>query len=166
MHKKLAFLLVAASIMLPATFITTQAAPIKASRIHKSRIKKTKSVDTPAKISTSGMYADKYYCEMGKNFTLYRYPDNKDSVILDWAGTKRPMYKKESVTHAERYETTAKLTFIGAANLTQLIDFKAGKPVLTECRNNEQMKIQAEMNKKKAINQTAKKNKNVFKTSI
>ena len=112
------------------------------------------------------MYADKYYCEMGKNFTLYRYPDNKDSVILDWAGTKRPMYKKESVTHAERYETTAKLTFIGAANLTQLIDFKAGKPVLTECRNNEQMKIQAEMNKKKAINQTAKKNKNVFKTSI
>ena len=172
MHKKLATLLVAAGLVLPMTYGAAQAAPAKAKaksvRTIKNRGPVNKApVAAPAANSTAGLYADRYYCEMGKSFTLYRDPDDKSYAILDHAGTKQRMYRVSSVTNAERFETNAKLTYIGAANLTQLIDFKNGKPILTECRNAEQQRFQAEMNRQKAEEraQAARKNKVIRKTS-
>lgn len=163
--KKLATLLVAAGIVLPMTCHTAQAAPAKAQTAAKKKATVRKSTKTsirkkqakaPVAPSTEGMIADRYHCEMGKSFTLYRYPDNKDAVILDWAGTKQQMHRVQTRTGSERFETNSKLTYIGVSNLTQLIDFQQGKPVLTECRNVEQKQVQAELDRKKAEEKTAK----------
>ncbi|MGN0918565.1 MAG: hypothetical protein ACI4NO_05425 [Oxalobacter sp.] len=157
--KKLATFLAAAGIILPMTYYTAQAAPAKAQTAAKKKATVRKSAKTsirknqakaPASLSTEGMIADRYHCEMGKSFTLYRYPDNKNAVILDWAGTKQQMHRVQTRTGSERFETNSKLTYIGVTNLTQLIDFQRGKPVLTECRNAEQKQVQAELDRKKA----------------
>ena len=154
--KKLATLLVAAGFILPLTCHVAEAAPSKTSIQKRAPVRKTTKkpvkakTQAPAVLSVEGMVADRYHCEMGKAFTLYRYPDNRNSVILDWAGKRQRMHNVPTKTGAERYETDAKLTYIGVSNLTQLIDFKQGKPVLTECRNAEQKRVQAELDQKKA----------------
>ncbi|MBR7069665.1 MAG: hypothetical protein IKI30_04370 [Oxalobacter sp.] len=154
--KKLATLLVAAGFILPLTYHVAEAAPSKTSIKKRAPVRKTTNrpartkVQAPAVLSVEGMVADRYHCEMGKAFTLYRYPDNRNSVILDWAGKRQRMHNVPTKTGAERYETDARLTYIGVSNLTQLIDFKQGKPVLTECRNTEQKRVQAELDQKKA----------------
>ncbi len=165
MQKKLATLLVAAGVILPMVYSTAQAAPAKSKATVKRKTPVRKTTKNPVKtqtsaISTEGMIADHYQCEMGKSFTLYRYHDNRDAVILDWAGKKQQMHKVPAKSGAERFETDAKLTYIGVSNLTQLIDFKQGKPVLTECRNSEQRQVQAELDRKKAEGKTAQTQKN------
>jgi len=162
--KKLATLLVAASFILPMTHSVAQAAPSKVKKTFKkrsysrktNRLSAKKKAQKPALLSTEGMTPDRFHCEMGKTFTLYRYPGDGNSAILDWAGTRRKMHRVPSKIGAERFETDAKLTYIGVSNLTQLIDFKQGKPVLTECRNAEQNLVQNELDQKKAEEKLAK----------
>lgn len=171
MHKKLATLLVAAGLVLPMAYGAAQAAPVKAKaktvRTIRNRAPMRKApVATPVANSTAGMYADRYYCEMGKSFTLYRDQDDRSYAILDYAGSRHRMYRVHSVTNAERFETNKKLTFIGAANLTQLIDFKNGRPVLTECRNTEQRKVQADLDRQKAEAARSRASHNPYKKVI
>lgn len=169
MQKKLATLLVAAGLVLPMAYGAAQAAPVRAKAKTVKTIKnrtpvKKATVAAPAVNSTAGLYADRYQCEMGRSFTLYRNPNDSSYAIIDHAGSKQRMHRVTSVTNAERFETNAKLTFIAAANLAQLIDFKNSRPVLTECRNAEQRRIQAELNKQKKPARTY--TKIIKKTSI
>ncbi len=162
MFKKLATLFIAAGIILPLAYSPAEAAPSKATAKKKTTTRKTTRTrarnksHAPALLSVEGMTPDRYHCEMGKSFTLYRYPHDSSTVILDWAGTRQQMHRVQTRTGAERYETNAKLTFIGVSNLTQLIDFKQGKPVLNECRNDEQNRVQHELDMKKADERMAK----------
>ena len=162
MFKKLATIFIAAGIILPLAYSPAEAAPAKAT----AKKKATKRITTksrvrnkshaPALLSVEGMTPDHYHCEMGKTFTLYRYPHDSSTVILDWAGTRQQMHRVQTRTGAERYETNAKLTYIGVSNLTQLIDFKQSKPILSECRNEEQNRVQHELDMKKAGEKYAK----------
>lgn len=162
--KKLATLLVAAGFILPLTYNAAEAAPSKTRTVAKkkttvrrtSRTSARTKAQKPTILSVEGMVPDRYHCEMGKTFTLYRYPNNNSSAILDWAGTRQQMHRVETRTGSERFETNSKLTYIGVTNLTQLIDFQRGKPVLTECRNAEQKQVQAELDRQKAEGKTAK----------
>ncbi|MBS7327630.1 MAG: hypothetical protein KIG68_02645 [Oxalobacter sp.] len=162
--KKLATLLVAAGFILPLTYNAAEAAPSKAKTVakKKSTVRRTSRTSArtkaqkPAILSVEGMVPDRYHCEMGKTFTLYRYPHDNSSVILEWAGTRQQMHRVQTRTGAERFETNAKLTYIGVSNLTQLIDFKQGKPVLNDCRNEEQNRVQHELDMKKAEEKAAK----------
>lgn len=101
-----------------------------------NQLQTTKSYRT----DIAGMEPDRYDCEMGKSFTLYRNPGDEDHVILDLNGKRLAMHRTLSKIGAERFETDSKVTFIGVANLTQLIDFKQRRPILNECLN-EQQKI-------------------------
>ncbi len=164
MQKKLAVILVATSFLLPLTYSVARATPSKTKTTikRKATTRKTARASTKTKKqkpvipSVEGMIADRYHCEMGKTFTLYRDPNDNQSVILEWAGTRQQMHKIATKTGAERFETDAKLTYIGVSNLSHLIDFKRGKPILSECRNDKQNRIQHELDQKKAEKKATK----------
>ncbi len=90
-----------------------------------------------------------YNCTDGTNFSITRNPKTPNSATLHRQGKTYQMTKVPTKTGADRLEHTSGITYIGVSNLSQLVNFKQGKNIASECRSTEQIKIQQELDAKK-----------------
>ena len=115
----------------------------------------TKS-STTSKAAASSPQTTHYDCTNGANFSITRNSKTPNAAVLTLNGQQYKMTKVPKASGIDRLEHSSGLTYIGASNMSSLINFKTRKNVGAECRSAEQNAIQKDLDAKAKEEKAAK----------
>lgn len=116
----------------------------------------TSSSTSAKKNVASGPQTTHYDCTNGASFSVTRDSKTPNKAILTLNAKQYEMKKVPKASGIDRLEHSSGLTYIGATNMSSLINFKQGKNYGAECRSAEQNAIQKELDAKAKEEKAAK----------
>jgi hypothetical protein len=148
--KKFLSLLLAASMMLAASYATAETAAPTEKKAKQADVKKKAAKKKPAKKAAAkepeeeepdvtGAAVSEYDCDRGHKITVYRNEANAQSAAMRWNKKLYRMNRVETESGAERLEhQRLGLVFIGIPVKAMLLDAKKGRQLANECTTIEQ----------------------------
>lgn len=106
--------------------------------------------------TASGPVTTQYDCTDGTHFTITRNAKTPNQAILNRQGQTYEMTKVATRTGSDKLQHSSGLTYIGVSNMSSLVNFKQGKNISSECRSEEQVQIQKELDEKRKQEAAAK----------